>query len=379
MLQHVEERGQPLGALVPPLFQSAIYTYSDLDRFEAAAQAAYLDDPVYSPWGNPTVSLVERKMAALDGTEAAKLTGDGMAAIGMALLASLERGSHVVTIDSTYSTTLRLLRETLRRYGVEFTCVDGREPESVFDAVRPDTSVIFLESPSSLLFRLQDLGAIAAYARQKGIVTIIDNTYSTPLRQRPAEHGIDIVVQSTSKYLGGHSDLNGGAICASQERIDRLAHGEVKLFGTIMAPFVAWLLLRGMRTLALRLRHVEESANHVAAWLQARPEVETVHHLGLQDYPQRELFLRQMRGSTGLFSFVPRRQDRAWCKAFLEALKIFRIGVSWGGPFSLAMPALDPTSPSGSPVRIIRLYCGLESQRDLIADLQQALEIANSL
>lgn len=377
LLQHLGEEEHPLGALVPPLFQSAIYTYRDLDLFEAANEAPYREDPVYSPWGNPTVSLVERKMAALDGTEAAKLTGDGMAAIGTALLASLERGSHVVTVDSTYSTTLRLLRETLERYGVRFTCVDGRDPETIFDAVTADTSVIYLESPSSLLFRLQDLRAIAAFAKQRGITTMIDNTYSTPLFQRPAELGVDIVLQSTSKYLGGHSDLNGGAICTTKERIERMAHGEVKLFGTIMAPFVAWLLLRGLRTLPLRLRHVQESANLVASWLEQRPEVEVVHHVGLASYPQRELFLSQMRGSTGLFTFVPKNQDREWTKAFLEALRVFRIGVSWGGPFSLAIPVTDPTSPAESPVRMIRLYCGLEHPKDLVADLDQALAAAH--
>ncbi|MEJ5169857.1 MAG: PLP-dependent aspartate aminotransferase family protein [Fimbriimonadales bacterium] len=377
LLQHLGEEDHPMGALVPPLFQSAIYTYKDLDRFEAANEAPYLDDPVYSPWGNPTVRLVERKMAALDGTEDAKLTGDGMAAIGTALLASLERGSHVVTIDSTYSTTLRLLRETLERYGVRFTCVDGRETETILDAVTPDTSVIYLESPSSLLFRLQDIRAVTSYAKQRGITTMIDNTYSTPLLQRPAELGVDVVLQSTSKYLGGHSDLNGGAICTTRERIARMAHGEVKLFGTIMAPFVAWLLLRGLRTLPLRLRHVEASANQVASWLEQRPEAEVVHHVGLRSFPQRKLFLAQMRGSTGLFSFVPKNQDRGWIKAFLEALRIFRIGVSWGGPFSLAMPAVDPTSPKDSPVHLIRIYCGLEHPEDLISDLDQALAVAN--
>lgn len=373
-LIHEGEDDQPMGAIVPPLFQSAVFTHASLSSFEAASENPNGADPVYSPWGNPTVALVERKFAAMDGCEAAKLTGDGMAAIGTALLSCLKTGAHVVTLDSTYNTTLRNLGEVFSRYGVTFTMVDGRDPQTIFDAVRPETQLIYLESPSSLLFRLQDLRKVAAFAKQRNITTMIDNTYSTPLLQRPAELGIDIVVQSTSKYLGGHADLNGGLICSTKDRIDRLAINEVKLFGTIMAPFVAWLLLRGLRTLPLRLKQVSETANRIAGWLESRPDVRNVHHVGLKSYPQRELFLSQMEGSTGLFSFEPAWSEHEKTRRFVEALKVFRIGVSWGGPFSLVLPTAYQHQGAEDTYPLIRLYCGLETPEDLLRDLQQAFD-----
>jgi cystathionine beta-lyase/cystathionine gamma-synthase len=212
--------------------------------------------------------------------------------------------------------------------------------------------------------------------REKGIATIMDNTYSTPLYQNPIAMGVDIVVHSATKYIGGHSDLTAGAICTTDERMQRMIREEVNLFGSILAPFQAWLLTRGLRTLALRLKQHETNGNAVAGWLSQRPEVEQVNHVSLPDFPQRGLFTKQMRGSGGLFSIVPRCQDGVRVVRFVEALNLFSLGVSWGGFESLVVPIQLQPLGYDAPIWIVRFFCGLEDAPDLIADIERALAMA---
>jgi cystathionine beta-lyase/cystathionine gamma-synthase len=373
ILQHLGEENQPFGAVVPPIYQSSLFTFDRYDDFVAAQLQSPSGPPFhYSRLGNPNLHVAEKKLAALERTESAKLFGTGMGAIGAAVMSCIGSGSHVVAVDASYRPVRLMLDEYLSRFGVSATYVDGRSTESVLDALRPETTLVYLESPSSIIFTLQDFEAITAETRRRGIATIADNTYSTPLYQNPIEMGVDLVVHSATKYLAGHSDMTAGVVCGSQTRMDKLVREEVAYLGATLAPFPAWLLMRGMRTLALRVRHHERSGNLIADWLSARPEVEQVFHVGHSQFPQRGLFKRQMRGSGGLLSFKPANQDPAYVKRLAERLRIFRIGVSWGGFESLVIPISMRAFGRDEDSWLIRLYCGLEDPGDLIGDLEQA-------
>ncbi|HCD99909.1 MAG TPA: cystathionine beta-lyase [Armatimonadetes bacterium] len=375
LLQHYGESAPPEGAPAFPLFQNSNFLYPSHEEFvEAISNTSGHSPYIYSRIGNPTVDLLERKIAKLEGAEACRATAAGIAAITAVLMDAAEPGAHFIAEEFAYGSVRQLCTEVLSKMGVTLTVVDGRRAENVLDAVRPETKLIYLESPSSMVFHLQDIRRIAAYAREKGIRTAIDNTYSTPLFQRPIEMGVDLVVHSCSKYLGGHSDLIGGAICGSREDIDRISRGQIHLWGNIMAPFPAWLVLRGMRTLGVRLRQHQEASLRLASWLEQHPAVESVNHPALPTNPQRELFLSQMSGAGGLFSFVPQVQDEARLVGFVNSLRLFRKGISWGGFESLAL--LARVAPSWAPggFWLVRVFVGLEDEEDLQRDLEQALE-----
>jgi len=373
-LAHWGEEEKIGGAVVPPLFQNSLFVFETSDELlQALSQHTIREPHHYSRLSNPTIELAEKKIAMLENAECCKVTGCGQAAIANAIMSAVEGGSHVIAVDTVYRPGRILLEDYLNRFGVETTFVSGLDTDELLDAIRPNTSLIYLESPSSLMFRVQDIPTIAREARAKGITTMIDNTYCTPLLMNPLEMGIDLVVHSATKYFGGHSDLTAGAICGDQRLIDRITRREGDLFGNILHPFTAWLLVRGLRTLHVRLKYHEASANLLAGWLEDRPEIEVVHHVGLASHPQHRLIRQMMRGSTGLFSFEPKVQDPERVKAFVDALKLFGKGVSWGGFESLAIPL--PVKPLGYDEQrwIVRLFCGLEDVEDLRRDVEQAL------
>lgn len=376
LLQHHGEEEKFQGAVVPPIFQNSLFVFDDAEELAGLLQSP--DTPnrhVYSRVTNPTLDIVCRKLAMLEGTDAALVTSSGMAAISGALLSVVEAGAHVVAIDTCYGPAKLFLTNYLPRFGVTTTYVDGRDACELIEALRPETKAVYLESPSTALFRLQDFQTISNECRARGITTICDNSYCSPIYQNPAKNGIDIVVHTASKYLGGHSDIIAGAICASNEAIGRLMRpdGEIPLLGTVLAPFPAWLMLRGLRTLKIRVETHARTANEVARWLVERSEVERVHHTGLDSYPQSELRDRQMLGTGGLLSFEPRVQSQAKIYEFVNQLRIFQRGVSWGGFESLAIPLTVQPGDFPQPRNLVRLYCGLEDVRDLIADLEQAI------
>ena len=379
LLQHYGEEEKIKGAVTPPIFQNSLFVFDDSRELAGYLSDPTIDDPaVYSRISNPTLEVVEKKMAMLEGTESAKVFSAGMMAITAGAMSTLEQGAHVVAIDTNYGPTVSLFGEYLPRFGVTTTFVDGRNTDELIEAIKPETKLVYLESPSSAFFRLQDLEAIAAECRKRGIATMCDNSYSTPILQQPSKFGIDMVVHSASKYLGGHSDITAGVLCASRDRISTLFKpaGELPLLTGSLAPFSAWLLHRGLRTLQLRVRAHEASANRVAEWLSENPGVDVVHHPSLPGYAQRDLFLKQMRGSGGLFSFEPKRQDQEKTFDFVNALQIFQRGVSWGGYESLVVPMLRQPMDYVEPRNVIRLYCGLEDPDDLITDLERAFKIS---
>ncbi|MEM1271841.1 MAG: PLP-dependent aspartate aminotransferase family protein [Bacteroidota bacterium] len=384
-LMHTGERpSDHQGAVVPPLFQNSTFVFDGWDEIDAAFDDrtnAYL----YSRLGNPTVRLTEEKLADLAGGERARLFATGMGAISAAILSVLRHGDHVVAVQNVYGPTSNFLERYLAsRMKVGVTFVPGSTVKDFDGAITDKTRLIYLESPSTAVFSLQDIEAVSSLARAKGIRTIIDNTWATPLFQKPLQLGIDLEVHSCSKYLGGHSDVLGGAVIGSREDLGRLSVEEVELLGGPMAPFSAWLLTRSLRTLPVRLRHIERSALDIAHFLEAHPAVESVRHPGLASHPQYELARRQMTGTTGLLAFTLATDDVHAIKRFVDSLHLFQLGVSWGGHESLVYAPVISALKEYAPARfaelgitpgVIRLSVGLEHPEDLIADLDRALRV----
>lgn len=372
-IHYGEDREQYLGAAAPPLFQCSTFTYPD----GAAFATRYDPAPPryeYTRAGNPTTAIFERKMAALEGAEAARAFSSGMAAISAAVLSCVQAGDHIVCVETVYWPTGTFLREYLPKLGVNTTFVRGTEIDHFRNALQPNTRLIFLESPSSFIFEIQDLAAVAQLARSRGITTIIDGSNTTPYFQTPLSLGIDMVVHTASKYIGGHSDLVAGIVLGTEERIARLVKVEGALLGGVCDPFASWLMLRGLRTLALRMDRHSANAQVIAEMLERHPKVERVFYSGLPSHPAAAVAARQMRGHSGMLSFVLHdgRRERAY--EVVEALRYFCIGVSWGGYESLAVP-LEVYDPSlKRKIWLIRLSVGLESVDDLQADLSAALD-----
>ncbi|GIV39750.1 MAG: methionine gamma-lyase [Thermonema sp.] len=368
----------PHGSVATPLYQTSMFAFESVEQMRRAL-AEETQSYFYTRGNNPTFTALERKLAALEGTEAALLFASGSAAVAAAVMANVEQGSHVVCVQKPYSWTNKLLTKLLARFGVEVSMVDGTRPENFAQAIRPNTRLLYLESPNSFTFELQDIAACVAVARQHGLLTIIDNSYATPLNQRPADMGVDIVVHSASKYIGGHSDVVAGILCCSQAMREKIFSSEYMTLGGVMAPFNAWLLLRGLRTLALRVERVAQTTPKVVDFLARHPKVEAVLYPFHPSHPQYELAKKQMKRPGGMFSFRLRANEMAEVERFCNRLQRFLLACSWGGYESLIFPActLYGSANYQNPWldwRLVRVYIGLEDADELIADLRQALE-----
>jgi cystathionine beta-lyase/cystathionine gamma-synthase len=377
-LQHFAEEAHVHGAVVPPIFQNSLFVFDSLEQFQSEMEAGSTEPGrhVYSRITNPTLEVVERKIARLEGAESAKVFASGMGAISSAIMSCVAQGAHVVCVDTAYGPTMQFLRDYLPRFGVATTFVEGSCVDEVMDAFRPETTLLYLESPSSILFKFQDFETLCRLAHERGASVAADNSYASPVYQNPTRFGVDLVLHSASKYLGGHSDIVAGALATSRERMSRILRDEVALYGAALAPFPAWLMLRGMRTLAVRMRAHRETGDVVASWLSGRAEVERVFHASDPAHPQRDLFLKQMTGSSGLLSFLPAFQDRERVRRFVEGLEVFQLGVSWGGFESLVVPLQMQPIGWDEQRWVIRLHCGLEDVGDLVADLDRAFDRA---
>ena len=371
-MHHGENREAHFGAAAPPIYQNSTFTYPDCEQFIARSEdrSERFD---YTRVSNPTTAILEAKLAALERGKAARAFGSGMAAISAAILSCVRSGDHIVTIETVYGPTRTFLSEYLPRFGIETTCVRGTRVEDFAAAIRPTTRLVYVESPSSLLFDLQDLSAVAAMCKSRGAVSICDNSNATPYFQNPLAMGIDMVVHTATKYIGGHSDLVAGFAVGSRERIATLARQEGELLGGVCDPFASWLMLRGLRTLAVRLDRHSQSASRIAQWLASNPRIDRVFYPGLSSHPQADLVRRQMRGNSGMLSFRLRDASRERTFAVVDALKYFCIAVSWGGYESLAIPLEVPDFERGGKMWIIRLSVGLETVDDLVADLDRAM------
>ena len=360
------------GAAVPPIWQSSTFAYPDAAAFESrlSDDAACFE---YTRGGNPTTSILEAKLARLEGGTWGECFASGMGAISAAINACVHSGAHVVAVRHCYGPT-RWYLEHIRRFGVETSFVGGCTVADFVAAMRPETKVLCLESPTSGYFEVPEIEPIATAARERGITTIFDNSWATPYFQNPLALGCDLVMHSGSKYLGGHSDLVAGVVVGRDEQLRQRIWQEGHLGGATLDPFAAWLLMRGLRTLAIRMRCHQETALAIARVLAEQPRVARVHHPGLESHPQHETARRQFRGYSSLFSFELKEQTRAATHGFLDRLKLFRQAVSWGGHESLAIGGTLFSVDAEKPTWLIRLHVGLESADDLIADVRQALE-----
>ncbi|MFK8251370.1 cystathionine beta-lyase [Ancylobacter terrae] len=327
----------------------------------------------YGRRGNPTLEGLETALTTLEGGAGVVLTPSGLSACGLALLSALKAGDHLLMIDTVYEPTRHLCGTVLKRFGIEVSYYDPLVGADIAALFRPNTAAIYLESPGSQTFEMPDVPAIVAAARTRDLVTLMDNTWATPLHFRPHDFGVDISIQAGTKYLGGHADLNLGTVSAN-ERMWKAVKGTHGDLGITVAPEDAFLGARGLRTLALRLKRHEESALALARWLADRPEVRRVLHPGLPDDPGHAIWKRDFTGACGLFSLILQPASEEAVNAFLDNLELFGLGYSWGGFESLAVPfnaaryrTATPWNPGGPGVR---LHVGLEDVGDLIADLE---------
>ncbi|MCE5232352.1 MAG: aminotransferase class I/II-fold pyridoxal phosphate-dependent enzyme [Mizugakiibacter sp.] len=382
ILNHLgEERDRYFGAVAPPLMQSAIFSFPTVAAMREQARDEF-GHHFYTRGNNPTVEILRRKLAALEGAEDCLVFASGAAAIAAGVIAAVSAGDHVACVQKPYSWTRHLLAELLPRFGVTASFVDATEPAHIEAALTPRTRLIVLESPNSLTYELQDLAAVAALARARGVRTLCDNSYASPLNQSPLAFGIDLVAHSATKYLNGHGDVMAGALCGPQALLREAFRGPFMTLGAIPSPHDAWLLLRGLRTLPLRMQRCAATAARVVAFLEAHPKIERVWYPHSPSHPQHALALRQMRGASGLLSVAIRCDDVCGVERFCDALRRFLLSVSWGGYESLAcptaafLPAATRTTPKPGhvPANLVRLSIGLEEADVLIADLAQALD-----
>ncbi len=374
-----EPREHPYDALAAPIVQTATYTFAS-----TAELVAYMEGKrereEYGRYGNPTVRLVESKLAALEGAGDAAAFASGMAAVTTAILALVKQGSHVVLFRDCYRRTRQFVREVLGRFGVEHTLVAPSDLDALRAALRPETRLVISEAPTNPYNGVVDLPALAAICRERRIKTLIDSTFATPINLRPLEHGIDLVVHSGTKYLAGHNDVLAGVVAGSSALVS-LVRDLRHVLGGVLDPHAAYLVHRGMKTLAVRVARQNETARALAQALEGHPRVRRVWHPSLPSHPQHEVASRLMRGFGGVVTFAL-DADLEGTSRFVDALRIPRIAPSLGGVESLVeQPALmsyfelssEERAAVGIPDELVRYAVGLEDADELVADVLRAL------
>ena len=366
-------------AVTPPIWQTTTFSADSSEHFAEIASAVRPAE-FYTRYGNPTHKEVEATIVALEGGEAALLTSSGMGAVFTALMSTLNAGDHVVAQTNHYAGAMTLFEELPRRFGVEVTLVEQTRTEEFAEALRPTTRLLYAESPTNPLMKLTDLRAVAELARSRGVTTVVDNTFATPVNQRPLELGFDCVVHSATKYLGGHSDVTAGCIVSGREFVERAWHFSL-LAGSILSPFDGWLLLRGLRTLAMRVERHNSNALALARFLEGHPKVERVHYPGLESHPQHQLARAQMSGFTGMLSAELRGGFEA-AERLISSLRLATNAASLGGHETLIVhPAAmwrgymtaEQLRARGLSDALVRVSVGIEDERDLLEDFERAL------
>ena len=376
-----EERENYFNAVSPPIIQTSNFTFKTVNDFRVALGNEF-DAMVYSRGNNPTLTILRKKLAALDGAEDALVFSSGVAAISVPVLSLLQQGDHAVVVENPYSWTIKLFSDLLPKFGITCTYVDGAEVSHIENAIQSNTKLIYLESPNTFSYELQDLAAIAQIAKSRGIITMIDNSYCGPLYQQPIALGIDLVAQSATKYLGGHSDVVAGVVTGSRQLIAKIFDHEFMNIGPSLSPHSAWLLIRGLRTLPLRMQRSFETATAVTAWLSNHPAVDQVIWPFAPGFKQAALAQKQMIGCGSMFSFTLRNPTVQKIETFCDTLKHILMAVSWGGHESLIIPSIvglrvDHFDPDNIRHKLIRMYVGLEDADYLIKDLEQALHLVD--
>ncbi|WP_299806577.1 PLP-dependent aspartate aminotransferase family protein [uncultured Shewanella sp.] len=377
---HAGRENNESGALVTPLCQSATFVFDTAEqggaRFTGDEQGY-----IYTRLGNPTTAELERKIAALEGSDAAAATASGMAAVSAALLANLSHGDHLVASHAVYGCTFSLMTSQLVKFGIEVTLVNFTDEAAIEAAIKPNTKVIFCETPVNPHLDVFNLDVIASVAKRHKLVSVVDNTFMTPLLQQPIKHGIDIVIHSATKYLNGHGDVIAGLICASNEQMEVIKFEVLKDVGAVISPHDAWLILRGLKTLDVRVTRHCDNAEKVANYLEGHCKVSNVYYPGLESHPGHALIGTQMRRAGGVIAFEL-EASLEQSIAFINRLSLFSIAVSLGDAESLIQhPASMTHSPYSEEERIkagikdnlLRISVGLESVEDIIQALDDAL------
>jgi methionine-gamma-lyase len=378
---HAGEAPDPTsGALVPPLYFATTYHLGSTRR-GAALFTGEEEGYVYTRWGNPTISVLETRVAALEGAEAGLATASGMAAIVTSILANAKAGDHIVAAKAIYPSAYHLMDQNLRALGIETTFVDATDPRNVANALKPNTRLVYLETPANPLLALCDLEAIARIAHHAGVLTVCDNTFATPVNQQPIKWGIDVVIHSATKYLNGHGDAIGGMILGKSGFITRARHETLIHFGGVLSPFNSYLILRGTQTMPLRVRQHNANALAVARFLEGHPHVQRVSYPGLDSHPQHVLAKKQMTGYGGMIAFEvkggieagARLMDRLRLCALATSLGDVRTLISHPASTTHSVISRESRELQGVTDGLVRLSVGLEDVQDIVADLEQAL------
>ena len=372
-----EDRENYFNAIAPPIMQSSNFAFGSVEEMRGAFADEY-STYLYSRGLNPTVDILRKKLAALDHAEDCLVFNSGAAAIFAAVLANVKSGDHIVSVNKPYTWAQKMFNDILPRFGITTSYIDGREISNFERAILPNTAVIYLESPNSWDYAIQDLKAVAELAKAENIVTIIDNSYCTPLYQQPIDLGIDLVLQSGTKYIGGHSDTVAGVLSGSSAMIKRIFNSEFLNIGSGISPFNAWLLIRGLRTLPMRLERITTTTLQIVRHLQQHEKVEKVIFPFDESFPQYALAKQQMQGACGLLTFIVKATTVEQIENCCNRLQHILMAVSWGGHESLVIPRcagmpaaeFDAANPEH---RMIRMYVGLEEADYLIKDLERGL------
>ena len=366
------------GPLSTPIYQTSTFEVTDSEQ---QLQATHTD-MFYTRYGNPTHTVAENAIAELEGTDAALLFASGMNAVTTTVLSLLKSGDHIVAQRDIYGGVTKFFSQWLPKVGIETTFVDTNDYEQHARAIRPNTRLIHVESPTNPMLRVVDLEVISSIARKHNLISLIDSTFATPINCRPAEFGIDLVMHSGTKYFGGHSDLIAGVIAGRQDLIDKI-HETRTTLGGCMDPHAAWLLLRGIKTIAVRVQRQNENALGIAQFLARHPKVKSVNYPFLEGHPQGALAMKQMSGGGGVLSFEVDGTGEDACR-LSEALRLFTLAPSLGGVDSLvtvpvltshAMIKAEERQKMGVTEQLVRLSVGIENADDLIADLERALAV----
>lgn len=373
-----EDRDEYFRAVAPPIMQTSNFAFKKVEDMRKAFENEF-SSHIYSRGHNPTINILRKKLAALDHAEDCLVFNSGSSAIFASVLGNVQSGDHIVSVSRPYSWAQKMFDHVLPRFGVATTYVDGRNIEAFERAILPNTRIIYLESPNSWDFALQDLQAVAELASAEGIITICDNSYCTPLYQRPLDFGIDISLQSATKYIGGHSDVVAGVLTGRHHMMKQIFDHELMNMGNGISPFNAWLLIRGLRTLPVRLERITKTTHTIIHWLKQHPRVEELLFPLDPDFPQYELARRQMGGACGLVTIVMKAEKMDEIVTFCETLRHILMAVSWGGHESLLTPRCaglpaGEFDASNREHRMIRFYFGLEEPAYLVADLEQAFD-----
>jgi cystathionine beta-lyase/cystathionine gamma-synthase len=376
--EFAEDRDSYFRAIAPPIIQTSNFAFKTVDDLRKSFKDEY-STWLYSRGLNPTVEILRKKLAALDGAEDCLVFNSGAAAIFASVLANVKSDDHIVSVRHPYTWAKKMFEEILPRFNVSTTFIDGKKIENFINATKENTTVYYLETPNSWTYDLQDLKAVAALAKQHNIITICDNSYCTSLYQKPVEYGIDLVLQSATKYIGGHSDTVAGVLSGGGNMIERIFNSEYMNIGSGIPPFNAWLLIRGLRTLPARLERITNTTNKLISYLKEQSAVEKVIFPFDEAFQQYKLAKQQMKGACGLLTFIMKAKKIETIERFCESLRHILMAVSWGGHESLIIPRCagmqkEKFNAAVEEHRMLRLYVGLEDADYIINDLQQAFD-----